>query len=122
MGLFALARSLLLWLALELLKSLIHETDRSVRIDRSFLVDGARVSLLVLDIFMRLSFQRLCVWQIRLDVLDHVDDVDKVADSNIFLLIVGIVTPQDLLTVLPLSFVHELVAGEYDRMGVSMND
>ena len=122
MGLFALARSLLLWLALELLKSLIHETDRSVRIDRSFLVDGARVSLLVLDIFMRLSFQRLCVWQIRLDVLDHVDDVDKVADSNIFLLIVGIVTPQDLLTVLPLSLIHELVAGEYDRMGVSMND
>ena len=122
LGLLTLARTLLLWLALELLESRIHESDRSVRIDRPFLVDGARVSLLVLDIFMRLSFQRLCVWQIRLDVFDHVDDVDKVADCDIFLLIVGIVTPQDLLAVLPLSLVHELVPGEYDRMGISMND
>ena len=122
LGLLALARALLLWLALELLESLIHESYCSVRIDRPFLVDRTRVSLLVLDIFMRLSFQCLCVWQIRLDVFDHIDDVDKVADCDIFLLVVGIVTPQDLLTVLPLSLVHELVVGEYDRMGISMND
>ena len=122
LGLLALACTLLLRLALELLESRIHKSDRSVRIDRPFLVDGARVSLLVLDIFMRLSFQRLCIWQIRLDVFDHVDDVDKVADCDVFLLIIGIVTPQDLLTVLPLSLVHKLVAGEYDRMGISMND
>ena len=31
-------------------------------------------------------------------------------------------TPQDLLTVFSFGFVHELVASEHYRMGISMND
>ena len=71
---------------------------------------------------MALSLERLRVRQVHFDVFDDVDDVNEVANGYVFLLIVSIVAPQDLLAVFPFRFIHELVARKHDRMGISMND
>ena len=86
--------------------------------DGAFLVDRPFAALDVLDVLVAERLQRLDVRQVRLELLDHGDDVHELAHGDVGFLLVCFVTPLgpfavDLdksksVTVVPLSFLLTL--------------
>lgn len=106
LGLLSLARTLLLWFALELLESLLHESYCSVRLNRAIFVNRPCCPLDTLDVLVPLCLQWFRVRQIGFQALYNIDDVDEVAHGFVRLLLVCLPTPFRSLSVYPLRLIH----------------
>ena len=119
---FTLASSLFLRLTLELLKSLFHENNRSLRLHTTTFVDGTIRSFHILDVLVTLRFERLRVLEVGLEFLDDTDNIYKVTNGHVRLPAVCLVSPFGTDAADAFRLVHFLVTGKDYGVCVSMND